>query len=113
MRFYWVRDRNKQGHFNVFWAPGRDNLGNCFTKHHPLSHHQLILPVFLHEKPTTETRFLQGCVNSHDHTKVPRKPQPHTWINTPVQQQTSYLNRRIQPDMKPMTTSNNNITLLP
>jgi hypothetical protein len=26
MRFYWMKDRTQQGQFNVFWAPGRDNL---------------------------------------------------------------------------------------
>jgi hypothetical protein len=28
MRFYWVLDWSKQGHFNVYWAPGADNLGD-------------------------------------------------------------------------------------
>ena len=35
MPFYWVRDRVKQGHFKVFWAPGKTNLADYFTKHHP------------------------------------------------------------------------------
>eukprot|EP00957_Ditylum_brightwellii_P021751 1640881-Ditylum_brightwellii.AAC.1 len=26
MRFYWVRDRCAQGHFLVYWAPGKYNL---------------------------------------------------------------------------------------
>jgi hypothetical protein len=26
MLFYWVRDRVKQGHFKVFWPPGKTNL---------------------------------------------------------------------------------------
>jgi hypothetical protein len=35
MRFYWVRDRAKQGHFKVFWAPVKTNLADYFTKHQP------------------------------------------------------------------------------
>jgi hypothetical protein len=34
MRFYWVRDRTRQGHFRFHWRPGTENLGNYFTKHH-------------------------------------------------------------------------------
>ncbi len=66
MRFYWVRDRSNQGHFNVFWAPGRDNLGDYFTKQHPPSHHRLMRPVFLPEKHAIKPRFLRGCINSQD-----------------------------------------------
>jgi hypothetical protein len=58
MRFYWVRNRSNQGHFNVFWALGRNNLGDYFTKHHPLSHHHLMQPAFLHEKDAIMPRFL-------------------------------------------------------
>jgi hypothetical protein len=39
MRFYWICDRVKQGHFIVFWAPGKTNLADYFTKHHPPKHH--------------------------------------------------------------------------
>jgi hypothetical protein len=31
MRFYWVKDRVKQGQFNVYWGPGFQNLANYFT----------------------------------------------------------------------------------
>lgn len=49
MRFYWIRDRVRQGQFRVFWAPGKDNYGDYFTKHHPTSHHRNMRPVYLHE----------------------------------------------------------------
>ena len=39
MRFYWVRDRIKQVHFIVYWAPGATNKADYFTKHHPPAHH--------------------------------------------------------------------------
>ncbi len=72
MRFYWVRDRVKQGHFLVYWRPGIENLADYFTKHHPTSHHRLVRDTFLH--PTTGARAslagsgthrsLRGCVVS-------------------------------------------------
>ena len=33
MRFYWIQDRIKKDHFNVFWKQGTENLGEYFTKH--------------------------------------------------------------------------------
>jgi hypothetical protein len=34
MRFYWIKDRVKQGQFNVYWGPDYQNLADYFTKHH-------------------------------------------------------------------------------
>jgi hypothetical protein len=50
MRFYWVSDRQQQGHFNIFWAPGSDNLADYFTKHFPTRHHQAMRPIYVHSK---------------------------------------------------------------
>ena len=35
VRFYWVRDRVQQGQLIVYWGPGKENLGDFYTKHHP------------------------------------------------------------------------------
>jgi hypothetical protein len=37
-RFYWIKDRVKQGQFNVYWGPGYQNLANYFTKYHLPAH---------------------------------------------------------------------------
>ena len=42
MRFYWIRDRVRQGHFLISWRKGADNLADYFTKHHLPSHHRLM-----------------------------------------------------------------------
>jgi hypothetical protein len=34
MRFYWIKDRVKQGQFKTYWGPGFQNLADYFTKHH-------------------------------------------------------------------------------
>jgi hypothetical protein len=69
MRFYWVRDRSQQGHFNIFWKPGTTNCADYFTKHHPARHHQLMRPIYLHvpgDKANSAIAhalsILQGCV---------------------------------------------------
>ena len=40
MRFYWLQDRCEQGQFKIYWAPGKQNLADYHTKHHPPSHHK-------------------------------------------------------------------------
>jgi hypothetical protein len=49
MRFYWVRDRMKQGFLIIFWAPGKTNLADNLTKHHPPKHQQQFRRVYLHQ----------------------------------------------------------------
>ena len=47
MRFYWVRDRVKQGQFYIYWRRGTDNLADYQTKHHPVSHHKSVRKFYL------------------------------------------------------------------
>jgi hypothetical protein len=56
MRFYWVRDRVGQGQFNVFWASGKDNDGDYYTKHFPGSYHQEVRPKYFYE-PTSQGNY--------------------------------------------------------
>ena len=39
MRFHWLRCREAQQQFCFYWAPGKTNLGNYWTKHHCAAHH--------------------------------------------------------------------------
>jgi hypothetical protein len=34
MRYHWLTDRVRQKQFEVYWRPGRENLGDNHTKHH-------------------------------------------------------------------------------
>ena len=47
MRFYWLRDRVRQGQFHVHWKPGQSNLGDYPTKHHPVKHHIAVRPTYV------------------------------------------------------------------
>ena len=47
MRYYWVCDCIKQGHFHVFWRPGTENWVDYFTKHHPHIYHRYIRSQYL------------------------------------------------------------------
>ena len=48
MRFYWVRDRVRQGQFIVYWKKGSLNRADYFTKHHSAKHHQAMRYTYLH-----------------------------------------------------------------
>ena len=51
MRYYWVRDRVRQGQFEVKWHPGKTNLADYPTKHHPPTHHRQIRQQFMVNQP--------------------------------------------------------------
>jgi len=38
MRFHWLRDREAQGQFRIYWRPGKTNRADYFTKHHSPAH---------------------------------------------------------------------------
>ena len=40
IRFNWLRDRECQDQFRMYWKPGKSNYADYWTKHHPAQHHQ-------------------------------------------------------------------------
>ena len=81
MRYFWIADQVKHGIFDVRWHPGRENLGDYHTKHHPESHHIRVRPYYLHEPtsplvlpraPTPEE--LRGCARMPMATPISRQP---------------------------------------
>jgi hypothetical protein len=59
MKYYWLQDRVLQKQFDVYWRPGKDNLGNYHTNHHPDQHHQDMRPILLHQ--ANNLNVLGGC----------------------------------------------------
>jgi hypothetical protein len=47
MRYWWMKDRIHQRQFNLTWAPGKFNLADYFTKHHPPWHHRKMRSKYL------------------------------------------------------------------
>ena len=47
MRFYWLQDRETLKQFRIYWRPGKQNMADYWTKHHPASHHKNIRPEIL------------------------------------------------------------------
>jgi hypothetical protein len=91
VRFYWVRDRVRQGKFNIYWQPGKVNLADYYTKHHSAAHHQLVRPLYLHTTPhdstiTSVLPVLRGCAKPAPRHSVPPRVQgiQNTHTNTPA-----------------------------
>ena len=76
MRFYWIRDRVRQGQFKVLWQKGEANLADYFTKHHPPSHHKAMRPVYLYEEKTNSApeSECEGVLIPHARLTEPHAP---------------------------------------
>ncbi|KAI2506705.1 Reverse transcriptase (RNA-dependent DNA polymerase) [Fragilaria crotonensis] len=61
MRFYWIRDRVRQGQFRIYWRKGNTNRADYFSKHHPASHHQAIRSTYLYSA-TNPTKNYFDCL---------------------------------------------------
>jgi hypothetical protein len=59
MRYHWLTDRVRQKQFDVYWRPGRENLGDYHTKHHSAQHHKDMRGLILLQ--TNSLQVLRGC----------------------------------------------------
>ena len=62
MRFFWVRDRQHQKQYNVYWKPGRFNKSDYYTKHHPVAHHRNVRPYYVFD-PAQSDKYYSTEVN--------------------------------------------------
>jgi hypothetical protein len=92
MRFHWLRNRESQDRFKIYWRPGKMNLEDYFTKHHPPNHHTNVRAEFLTkvqylaearqqkmvngQTTTLKTKItkLQGCVSLLKKSTYVQKP---------------------------------------
>jgi hypothetical protein len=70
MRFHWLRDKEVQQQFRIFWDKGIKNLADYYTKHHSITHHQNMRPQYFQckflskiniTKVTDVTPFARVC----------------------------------------------------
>jgi hypothetical protein len=65
MRFHWLRDRENRNQFKIFWRPGKTNLADYWTKHHPTKHHISIQGQYLTPLIVVEVlRLNHGATNT-------------------------------------------------
>jgi hypothetical protein len=75
IKYYWLQDRVRQKQFDDYWRPGKDNLADYHTKHHPAQHHQHMRPILLHQ--ANILNVMRGC---------PKLPHPK--LRQPTYRQT-------------------------
>ena len=59
MRFYCIKDQQKQGQFRLYWASSSTNRGDYFTKHHSPVHHRIMRPYYIHMPTAQELKHKQ------------------------------------------------------
>eukprot|EP00957_Ditylum_brightwellii_P196288 14955049-Ditylum_brightwellii.AAC.1 len=42
-----INGKCQQGHFIIYWCPGKKNLGNYVTNHHSGMHHKIMCPEYV------------------------------------------------------------------
>jgi hypothetical protein len=68
MRYHSLTDRVRHKQFDVYWRPGRENLGDYHTKHHSAQNYKDMRGFILHQ--ANSLQVLRGCV------KLLPLPQP-------------------------------------
>jgi len=63
MRYFWTISKQKDKTIDVQWHPGKENLGEYASKHHPLNIHQNVRPTYIHIH--NSPRYLQRSVAPH------------------------------------------------
>ena len=67
MRFHWLRDREAQNQFRIYWWLGGTNLADYFRKHHSLAHHVNVRAEFLTKvKDLADARVVRQTTNTSD-----------------------------------------------
>jgi hypothetical protein len=56
MRFHWIRDRVKEGHFDLIWMSGQDNIADFFTKNLPVSKYKKFKEVLVRSEEVKNTK---------------------------------------------------------
>jgi hypothetical protein len=59
IKYCWLQDRVRQTQFDIYWRPGKDNLVDYHTEHHPAQHHQDMRPILLNQ--ANSLNVLRGC----------------------------------------------------
>jgi hypothetical protein len=67
--YHWLTDRVRQKQFDIYWQPGRENIGDYHTKHHSAQHHKYMRGLILHQANILQ--IIEGVLN-YSHSRNPR-----------------------------------------
>ena len=57
MWFYWLRDRQDQKQFNIYWKSSKHNKADYLSKHHPVDHHRNVRPHYIFDPANPKPYF--------------------------------------------------------
>jgi hypothetical protein len=82
MRYHWLTDRVCQQKIDVYWRPGRENLGDYHTKNPPAQHLNDMCGLILHQ--ANNLQVLRGCVKLRPlPLLIPQVRPAHKYPNSP------------------------------
>jgi hypothetical protein len=86
MRYHRLTDRVRQKKIDIYWRPGRENLGDYHTKHHSAQHHKNMRGLILHQ--ANSPQVLLGCgklrplpqpqLRAHIRRDISKHPESHS-----------------------------------
>jgi hypothetical protein len=86
MRCHWLTDRVRQKQFDVYWRPGRENIGDYHTKHHSAQHHKDMRHLILGE--ANSLQVLRGYYKLLRLLNPPMRARTNAWTNPSAQRAT-------------------------
>jgi hypothetical protein len=86
IRYHSLTERVRQTKFDVYWRPGRENIGDYHTKHHSSQHHKDMRGLILHQSNILQVLrgclklppFLQPQLRAHIHTDKYKRSESHS-----------------------------------
>ena len=94
MRFHWLKCREAQQQFQFYWAPGKANIADYFTKNHSPAHHKAVRSIYLHENNSQLS--MKGCIIILSERAIPAKTfTTERAVTRKTSQNDSYLNSNI------------------
>ena len=70
MRYHWLRDRENQKQFDIYWKPGVQNHADYWTKHHPVLHHRSMRAKYVQDHDIKQKLYRYNMINSSDIARV-------------------------------------------
>ena len=96
MRFFWLRDRERQGQFLVYWKPGKKNKSDYFSKHHPVAHHRNVRPNYIYD-PANPKPYYDPSANYYASLSDDDDTEPETDVDSDSETvETSNRSRRVR-----------------
>ena len=91
MRFYWLKCRQAQEQFDIYWEKGATNLADYFTKHHSPAHHKAVRPIYLYDEQQRLSaegcaKVLQDRANSGKRLRLSKSSGDRTALFEPARQ---------------------------